>query len=83
MKLRLKIAEHDYQTKIGHVSRFLKTGKSVKITVMLRGREQSRPELAEALLAKAALDVVEFGKISGSIANKGRDITVVLNPKKK
>ena len=45
MKLRPKIDSHDYETKKGHVVRFLKAGDKVKITIMFRGREQSRPEL--------------------------------------
>ena len=45
MKLRPKIDSHDYETKKGHVERFLKAGDKVKVTIMFRGREQSRPEL--------------------------------------
>ena len=58
MKLRLKIDQHDYETKKGHVVRFLKAGDKVKITIMFRGREQSRPELGFNLLKKLADDVV-------------------------
>ncbi len=50
MKLRPKIDPHDYETKKGHVERFLKAGDKVKITIMFRGREQSRPELGLRLL---------------------------------
>jgi translation initiation factor IF-3 len=50
MKLRPKIDSHDYETKKGHVVRFLKAGDKVKITIMFRGREQSRPELGYHLL---------------------------------
>jgi translation initiation factor IF-3 len=46
MKLRPKIDPHDYETKKGHVIRFLKMGDKVKITIMFRGREQSRDALA-------------------------------------
>ena len=45
IKLRPKIDPHDYGTKRGHVERFLKAGDKVKVTIMFRGREQSRPEL--------------------------------------
>ena len=58
MKLRPKIDQHDYETKKGHVVRFLKAGDKVKITIMFRGREQSRPELGFRLLQKLAEDVV-------------------------
>ncbi len=53
MKLRPKIDSHDYETKKGHVVRFLKAGDKVKITIMFRGREQSRPELGYNLLQEA------------------------------
>ena len=54
MKLRPKIDPHDYETKKGHVVRFLKAGDKVKITIMFRGREQSRPELGFRLLQRLA-----------------------------
>src|SRR4030095_15235003 len=52
MKLRPKIDPHDYETKKGHVVRFLKQGDKVKVTIMFRGREQSRPELGFRLLRR-------------------------------
>ena len=52
MKLRPKIDPHDYETKKGHVVRFLKAGDKVKVTIMFRGREQSRPELGLRLLRR-------------------------------
>ena len=57
MKLRPKIDAHDYDTKKGHVTRFLKGGDKVKITIMFRGREQSKPELGFNLLKKLADEV--------------------------
>ena len=61
MKLRPKIDAHDYETKKGHVVRFLKAGDKVKVTIMFRGREQSRPELGFRLLQRLAADVAELG----------------------
>jgi translation initiation factor IF-3 len=61
IKLRPKIDPHDYGTKKGHVERFLKGGDKVKVTIMFRGREQSRPELGFRLLQKLAQDVAELG----------------------
>ena len=61
MKLRPKIDSHDYETKKGHVERFLKQGDKVKVTIMFRGREQSRPELGFRLLQRLAEDVSELG----------------------
>src|SRR5690242_21919420 len=60
MKLRPKIDPHDYDTKKGHVVRFLKQGDKVKITIMFRGREQSRPELGYRLLQRLAEDVQDL-----------------------
>jgi len=57
IRLRLKIDPHDYGTKKGHVERFLKQGDKVKVMIMFRGREQSRPELGYRLLQRMAADV--------------------------
>ncbi|MBB1484290.1 translation initiation factor IF-3 [Tessaracoccus sp. MC1865] len=83
MKLRLKIDQHDYETKKGHVVRFLKAGDKVKITIMFRGREQSRPELGMELLRRLAADVAEFGFIEASPKQDGRNMLMVLGPTKK
>jgi translation initiation factor IF-3 len=83
MKLRPKIDIHDYETKKGHVVRFLKAGDKVKITIMFRGREQSRPELGYNLLKKLAEDVDEFGFVESSPKQDGRNMLMVLGPHKK
>ena len=82
MKLRPKIDAHDYETKKGHVVRFLKEGDKVKITIMFRGREQSRPELGYNLLQRLATDVEEFGFIESSPKQDGRNMLMVLGPHK-
>src|SRR3712207_8411757 len=66
MRLRLKIDPHDYETKKGHVERFLRSGDKVKITVMFRGREQSRPEMGYRLLQRLAQDVAELGVVESN-----------------
>ena len=83
MKLRLKIDNHDYETKKGHVVRFLKGGDKVKITIMFRGREQSRPELGIDLLRRLAEDVAEFGYVESTPKQDGRNMLMVLGPTKK
>ncbi len=83
MKLRPKIDAHDYATKKGHVVRFLKEGDKVKITIMFRGREQSRPELGYNLLKRLAGDVEEFGFVESSAKLDGRNMLMVLGPHKK
>jgi len=83
MKLRPKIDGHDYETKKGHVVRFLKAGDKVKITIMFRGREQSRPELGYNLLKKLADDVSEDGTIESAPKQDGRNMLMVLAPTRK
>jgi translation initiation factor IF-3 len=83
MKLRPKIDKHDYETKKGHVVRFLKEGDKVKITIMFRGREQSRPEMGARLLQKLAEDVVDLGFVESSPKLDGRNMIMVLGPLKK
>nr|WP_245565109.1 translation initiation factor IF-3 [Nocardioides insulae] len=83
MKLRPKIDQHDYETKKGHVVRFLNAGDKVKITIMFRGREQHRPELGFRLLQKLAEDVQELGFVESQPKQDGRNMTMVLGPHKK
>ena len=83
MKLRPKIDAHDYETKKGHVVRFLRAGDKVKITIMFRGREQHRPELGFRLLQKLAEDVTELGFVESSPKQDGRNMIMVLGPHKK
>ncbi len=83
MRFRLKIDEHDYETKKGHVVRFLKGGDKVKITIMFRGREQSRPEMGRRLLMKLAEEVQEFGVVENAPNQEGRNMSLVLGPLKK
>lgn len=80
MKLRPKIDSHDYETKKGHVERFLKAGDKVKITIMFRGREQSRPELGFRLLQRLAEDITELGFVESSPKQDGRNMVMVVAP---
>ena len=82
MKLRPKIDAHDYETKKGHVVRFLKQGDKVKITIMFRGREQSRPELGYRLLQRLGEDVQELGFVESAPKQDGRNMIMVLAPHK-
>ena len=82
MKLRPKIDPHDYETKKGHVVRFLKQGDKVKITIMFRGREQSRPELGYRLLQRLAEDVKDLGAVESAPKQDGRNMIMVLAPHK-
>jgi translation initiation factor IF-3 len=83
IKLRPKIDPHDYGTKKGHVERFLKQGDKVKVTIMFRGREQSRPELGFRLLQRLAGDVEELGFVEAQPKQDGRNMIMVIGPHKK
>ncbi|RLV50326.1 translation initiation factor IF-3 [Nocardioides mangrovicus] len=83
MKLRPKIDSHDYETKKGHVVRFLRAGDKVKITIMFRGREQHRPELGFRLLQRLAEDVTELGFVESAPKQDGRNMVMVLGPHRK
>ncbi|WP_026212116.1 translation initiation factor IF-3 [Longispora albida] len=80
MKLRPKIDSHDYETKKGHVVRFLKAGDKVKVTIMFRGREQSRPELGFRLLRKLAEEITDLGFVESAPKQDGRNMIMVLAP---
>ena len=83
MKLRPKIDQHDYETKKGHVVRFLRAGDKVKITIMFRGREQHRPELGFRLLQRLAEDVTDLGFVESAPKQDGRNMIMVLGPHRK
>lgn len=80
IKLRPKIAENDYETKKGHVERFLKHQDKVKVTIMFRGREMTHPERGERLLLRLAEDVGELGTIEQRPNQDGRNMTMTLAP---
>ena len=83
IRFRLKIDPHDYGTKKGHVERFLKAGDKVKVMIMFRGREQSRPEMGIRLLTRLADDVAELGFVESSPKQDGRNMIMVIGPTKK
>jgi translation initiation factor IF-3 len=82
IKLRPKIADQDYETKKGHVQRFLRNDSKVKVTIMFRGRETSHPERGERLLMRLAEDVAELGTIEQRPNLDGRNMTMMLGPVK-
>jgi translation initiation factor IF-3 len=83
IRLRLKIDPHDYGTKKGHVERFLNAGDKVKVMIMFRGREQSRPEMGYRLLQRMAADVAELGYVESTPKQDGRNMIMVIGPHKK
>jgi translation initiation factor IF-3 len=82
IKLRPKIGIHDYNTKKGHVQRFLNQRAKVKVTIMFRGRETSHPERGRDLLMRLAEDVAEVGQVESPPLLDGRNMVMVLAPTK-
>ena len=82
IKLRPKIGVHDYETKKGHVVRFLGQRAKVKVTIMFRGRETLHPDRGRDLLMRLAEDVKELGTIETQPLLEGRNMTMVLAPTK-
>ncbi len=83
MKLRPRIESHDYDTKKSHIERFLLGGDKVKVTIMFRGREQSRPEMGYKLLARLAEDLAEVSTVEFAPKQDGRNMVMVLAPNRR
>jgi translation initiation factor IF-3 len=82
IKFRPKIGIHDYNTKKGHVERFLNQRAKVKVTIMFRGRETTHPERGRNLLMRLAEDVKEIGQVESPPLLDGRNMVMVLGPTK-
>jgi translation initiation factor IF-3 len=80
IKLRPKIATHDYETKKGHVERFLKQHDKVKVTIMFRGREATHPERGRMLLDRLFQDVSEIAVVEQEPLQEGRNMHMLLAP---
>ncbi len=80
IKLRPKIADHDYHTKKGHVERFLRQADKVKVTIMFRGREQAHPERGRALLQRLFEDLEVEATIEQHPLQEGRNMHMLLAP---
>jgi translation initiation factor IF-3 len=82
IKFRPKIAQHDYDTKKGHVIRFLKGRDKVKVTIMFRGREMAHPERGEMILNRLAEDLGDLAVVEQRPQQDGRNMTMMLGPAK-
>ena len=80
IKFRPKIAQNDYDTKKGHVTRFLKHKDKVKITIMFRGREVTHPERGVMLLERLAEELAELAVVEQRPIQDGRNMTMMLGP---
>jgi translation initiation factor IF-3 len=82
IKFRPKIAQHDYDTKKGHVERFLRHKDKVKITIMFRGREVTHPERGRMILDRLAEELTELAVVEQRPNLDGRNMTMMLGPSK-
>ncbi|MFT4148540.1 MAG: translation initiation factor IF-3 [Micrococcaceae bacterium] len=80
IRFGLKIEENDFNTKKGHIIRFLSGGDKVKAMIRFKGREQSRPEMGIKLMDRLAEDVSEYGTVETKPRVEGRNMSMVLNP---
>ena len=83
IRFRLKIDDHDFGVKKGHVERFLSAGDKAKVRIMFRGREQSRPEAGVRLLQRLAEEIGELATVESMPRQDGRNMTMVLAPTKR
>ncbi|WP_019587034.1 translation initiation factor IF-3 [Deinococcus apachensis] len=81
IKFRVKIDDHDFNTKTGHVRRFLEEGHKVKVTIMFRGRERTHPELGERILHRVADTLSDIGTPEGMPSMMGMDMNMIMAPK--
>jgi translation initiation factor IF-3 len=82
VKMRYKIEDHDYHVRVTQAERFLKSGDKVKATIMFRGREIQHSDLAETLLKRMATDLQEFAEVQQAPKREGRNMMMMLSPKK-
>jgi translation initiation factor IF-3 len=83
IKFRPKIDRHDYDTKKGHVERFLAAGNKVKITIMFRGREMAHTELGRRILDRLVTDLAETVVVESHPKQEGRNMIMVISPNKR
>jgi translation initiation factor IF-3 len=80
--MRYKIEDHDYQVRVNQAVRFLKDGDKVKATITFRGREIQHSDLAEDLLKRMAIDLEEVAEVQQAPKREGRNMMMLLSPKK-
>jgi translation initiation factor IF-3 len=83
IKFRPKIDRHDYETKKGHVVRFLNAGARVKVTIMFRGREMAHTELGKRILDRLVEDLDGLATVDQPSKLDGRNMVMVLAPTKR
>uniref|UniRef100_UPI001F448CB3 translation initiation factor IF-3 n=1 Tax=Parahaliea maris TaxID=2716870 RepID=UPI001F448CB3 len=83
MKFRPGTEEGDYQVKLRNLTRFLENGDKAKVTLRFRGREMAHQEIGLELLKRVEADLAEIGSVEQFPKMEGRQMTMVIAPKKK
>ncbi|HEX9707194.1 MAG TPA: translation initiation factor IF-3 [Steroidobacteraceae bacterium] len=83
VKFRPGTEKADYQVKLRNLIRFLTEGDKAKVTMRFRGREMAHTEIGRKLLDRLVIDLADYGAIEQHAAMEGRQITMVISPKKK
>ena len=83
VKFRPVTGEGDYQIKLRYLTRFLERGDKVKITVRFRGREMAHPDIGVNLLKRVQSELLEYGVVEQMPKREGRQMIMVMAPKKK
>jgi translation initiation factor IF-3 len=83
IKFRPKIDRHDYETKKGHVERFLRAGSRVKVTIMFRGREMAHTDLGRRILDRLVEDLSDIATVDSAPKQDGRNMVMVIAPSKR
>lgn len=83
MKFRPGTEEGDYQVKLRNLVRFLEDGDKAKVSLRFRGREVVHPEIGMKLMARIAEDLDEYGQVEAQPKFEGRQVVMVLAPKKR
>ncbi len=81
IKFRIKIEDHDYQTKVKHIREFIEHGDKVKVWIWFRGRENVHPEIGEKLAQRIIEDVSDIAKVEKPPKKEGRNMLFTLVPK--
>ena len=81
MRLRMRISQHDVDSKRKQIETFLKEGNKVKISLMLRGRENAYPELGVEILRNMYSELKEYCEIDKTPGMEGRTISMIIAPK--
>ena len=82
VKFHVNVGDHDYETKMRNLTKFIEHGDRVKVSLMFRGRENAHRELGFEVINRVIQDTVEFTTVDQTPRLQGRFVTAILVPKK-